>query len=79
MAYSTKIHDPAFDRYRQNSKNYGFLFGLGLAVAAIAGSLVGAACGARAIPGEWLGMLHGWPGLKAVDLGDAALELAAGH
>ncbi|NAZ17158.1 ADP-ribosylglycohydrolase family protein [Glutamicibacter soli] len=48
-------------------------------VAAIAGSLVGAACGARAIPGEWLGMLHGWPGLKAVDLGDAALELAAGH
>ncbi len=37
MAYSTKIHDPAFERYRQNSKNYGFLFGLGLAVVAIAG------------------------------------------
>lgn len=37
MAYSTKIHDPAFERYRQNSKNYAFLFGLGLALVAIAG------------------------------------------
>ncbi len=37
MAYSTKIHDPAFERLRQNSRNYSFLFGLGLAVAAIAG------------------------------------------
>jgi len=37
MAYSTKIHDPAFERYRQNSKTYCFLFGLGLALAAIIG------------------------------------------
>lgn len=47
-------------------------------VAAIAGSLIGAACGARAIPGDWLGMLHGWPGLAASDLDELALNLASG-
>jgi ADP-ribosyl-[dinitrogen reductase] hydrolase len=37
-------------------------------VAAIAGSLVGAAYGVPAIPNRWLRMLHGWPGLRARDL-----------
>ncbi len=46
-------------------------------VAAIAGSLIGAACGASAIPGPWLGMLHGWPGLTAAELNGIALELFA--
>ncbi|MDZ7262559.1 MAG: ADP-ribosylglycohydrolase family protein, partial [candidate division KSB1 bacterium] len=34
-------------------------------VAAIAGALLGARWGAAALPGEWTGMLHGWPGLDA--------------
>lgn len=34
-------------------------------VAAIAGALVGARWGASRIPGEWLDVLHGWPGLDA--------------
>ncbi len=37
-------------------------------VAAIAGSLVGAAYGASAVPGEWRRGLHGWPGLRGRDL-----------
>ena len=37
MAYSTKIHDQAFDKYLQNSKNWKFQFSLTLAVLAIAG------------------------------------------
>lgn len=37
-------------------------------VAAIAGSLLGAAYGASAIPARWRRLLHGWPGLRARDL-----------
>lgn len=37
-------------------------------VAAIAGGLLGAAYGASAVPAEWQGVLHGWPGLRAPDL-----------
>ena len=37
-------------------------------VAAIAGSLVGGAYGASAVPAEWRRKLHGWPGLRARDL-----------
>jgi ADP-ribosyl-[dinitrogen reductase] hydrolase len=37
-------------------------------VAAIAGSLVGAAYGASAVPAEWRRGLHGWPGLRSRDL-----------
>ena len=37
-------------------------------VAAIAGGLVGARWGASAVPGEWLRIVHGWPGLTAADL-----------
>lgn len=44
-------------------------------VAAIAGALIGAIEGADAIPGEWKGLVHGWPALTAADL--AALAEAA--
>jgi ADP-ribosyl-[dinitrogen reductase] hydrolase len=37
-------------------------------VAAIAGGLLGAACGASAIPAQWAAILHGWPGMAAADL-----------
>lgn len=37
-------------------------------VAAIAGALGGAVCGASALPQEWVGVLHGWPGYSAGDL-----------
>ena len=45
-------------------------------VAAIAGSLVGAAYGLPAIPEDWLDKLHGWPGLDAKSLVDLSLKLA---
>jgi ADP-ribosyl-[dinitrogen reductase] hydrolase len=45
-------------------------------VAAIAGSLLGAAHGASAIPAEWLEVVHGWPGLRADDLRDLARRVA---
>ncbi len=37
MAYSNKIHDQAFDKYLQNSKNWKFQFSLILAALAIIG------------------------------------------
>ena len=37
-------------------------------VAAIAGGILGARFGASQLPTEWLERLHGWPGLKAMDL-----------
>ncbi|WP_071288810.1 ADP-ribosylglycohydrolase family protein [Mycolicibacterium llatzerense] len=37
-------------------------------VAAIAGSLLGAAYGASAVPVQWRTLLHGWPGTTAHDL-----------
>src|SRR5260370_685433 len=43
-------------------------------VAAIAGGLLGAACGASAVPAGWQAILHGWPGATAGDL--AALAAA---
>lgn len=43
--------------------------------AAIAGGLIGAAYGADAIPADWAGMLHGWPGLDAAGLRALAGQL----
>ncbi|WEO76409.1 ADP-ribosylglycohydrolase family protein [Cryobacterium sp. SO2] len=43
-------------------------------VAAIAGELVGARWGASAVPGEWMRIVHGWPGLKAADLVDLGMD-----
>ncbi len=37
MSYSTRINDPAFDRYLRNSRKWKFQFSLILAVVAIAG------------------------------------------
>ncbi len=37
-------------------------------VAAIAGTLLGAAAGASALPAEWTDPLHGWPGIDAREL-----------
>lgn len=45
-------------------------------VAAIAGSLLGAAYGIAAIPFEWTRNLHGWPGYGARDLMEIGLALA---
>ncbi|MGB3330325.1 MAG: ADP-ribosylglycohydrolase family protein [Thermomicrobiales bacterium] len=45
-------------------------------VAAIAGSLLGAACGASAIPPRWSVRLHGWPGIDAAGLTALALTIA---
>lgn len=42
-------------------------------VAAIAGSLIGAAAGASAVPALWRRPLHGWPGLTARDLTELAV------
>ncbi|MCQ2001463.1 ADP-ribosylglycohydrolase family protein [Arthrobacter zhaoxinii] len=47
-------------------------------VAAIAGSLLGAAYGYSAVPFEWRRNLHGWPGLRAHDLMTLGVELASG-
>ncbi|MDW4572960.1 ADP-ribosylglycohydrolase family protein [Microbacterium sp. M3] len=45
-------------------------------VAAIAGSLAGAIHGANAVPQEWIGVLHGWPGIDAAELERLALRAA---
>jgi ADP-ribosylglycohydrolase len=45
-------------------------------VAAIAGSLLGAAHGASALPAEWREVVHGWPGLGADDLRDLAQRVS---
>jgi hypothetical protein len=37
-------------------------------VAAIAGGILGSKLGASQLPSEWTELLHGWPGLKAMDL-----------
>ena len=47
-------------------------------VAAIAGSLLGAAYGASAIPLEWRVLLHGWPGIRARDLVGLGTAIARG-
>ncbi|CAN5406197.1 N/A [soil metagenome] len=41
-------------------------------VAAIAGSLAGAAAGADGIPQQWRDIVHGWPGLRGEDLAELA-------
>lgn len=45
-------------------------------VAAIAGAVLGARWGASAVPFTWGRLLHGWPGLRAHDLGRLALRTA---
>lgn len=47
-------------------------------VAAIAGALLGARWGTAALPDRWLGMLHGWPGLRADGVRELALEIVRG-
>lgn len=37
MAYSLKIHDPSFDAYLKNTKDYRFQFAFALAIIAVAG------------------------------------------
>lgn len=44
-------------------------------VAAIAGALLGACHGARAVPKDWVSKVHGWPGLDALSL----VALASTH
>lgn len=41
-------------------------------IAAIAGSLLGAWCGADAIPREWTDVVHGWPGYDGAGLRELA-------
>lgn len=45
-------------------------------VAAIAGGLLGALHGASAVPPRWRADVHGWPGLRADDLIELALQTA---
>ncbi|TQS43866.1 ADP-ribosylglycohydrolase family protein [Cryptosporangium phraense] len=47
-------------------------------VAAIAGALLGASCGASAVPAEWRAIVHGWPGLDADGLEALALACRRG-
>lgn len=44
-------------------------------VAAIAGGLIGAACGASAVPPPWRDKLHGWPGLRAHGLAQLTRQI----
>jgi ADP-ribosylglycohydrolase len=46
-------------------------------VAAIAGGLLGAACGASAVPAEWQAILHGWPSATAADLAVLAAAITS--
>jgi ADP-ribosylglycohydrolase len=46
-------------------------------VAAIAGSLLGAAYGASAVPSQWRSMLHGWPGITGAELAGLAEGIVA--
>lgn len=48
-------------------------------VAAIAGALAGARWGATTIPGDWLALLHGWPGLTGAGLRDLAESTFSDH
>lgn len=48
-------------------------------VAAIAGGLLGGAYGMSAIPERWVGLLHGWPGMRARDLIDLATGIVGGQ
>lgn len=46
--------------------------------AAIAGQLLGAIYGMSSVPSSYLSMVHGWPGLTALDLADIALAMTTG-
>ena len=51
-------------------------------VAAIAGGLLGAAHGEKAIPAEWSRAVHGWPGMtggQLADLAQAVVVKASAH
>lgn len=43
-------------------------------VASIAGALVGAIHGTGWIPMEWMGMVHGYPGINLYDLDKLVIE-----
>ncbi|RYC05659.1 ADP-ribosylglycohydrolase family protein [Nocardioides zhouii] len=47
-------------------------------VAAIAGALLGARWGMSAVPAAWRRVLHGWPGLRALDLEHLAVLTVRG-
>jgi len=47
-------------------------------VAAIAGGLAGARWGQSAIPAAWQRIVHGWPGLRAIDLVRLSSEIVGG-
>ncbi|MCH1867428.1 ADP-ribosylglycohydrolase family protein [Nocardioides sp. CFH 31398] len=47
-------------------------------VAAIAGGLLGARWGVTAVPLAWQRILHGWPGLRTIDLTALAVRIAVG-
>ncbi|MEO7146607.1 MAG: ADP-ribosylglycohydrolase family protein, partial [Terrimesophilobacter sp.] len=47
-------------------------------VAAIAGGLVGARWGVSAVPAAWQRILHGWPGLRSLDLVRLSSEVVSG-
>lgn len=73
-AYSSIVHTPVpehdmpclhFQQALQRAVQIG---GDTDTVAAIAGALLGARWGLTAIPAKWTVMLHGWPGLRAIDL-----------
>lgn len=46
-------------------------------IAAIAGSLLGAWCGAAAIPREWTDVVHGWPGVDGRGLRELAEAISS--
>lgn len=47
-------------------------------VASIAGAMLGARWGVGAVPSEWRGMVHGYPGLTAADLESLAVQAVSG-
>jgi ADP-ribosyl-[dinitrogen reductase] hydrolase len=47
-------------------------------VAAIAGSLIGAARGVSSVPAEWRRVIHGWPGMTYRDLLGLGIVIASG-
>jgi len=47
-------------------------------VASIAGAMLGARWGARALPAEWRAMVHGWPNATGEDLVNLATQIVTG-
>jgi ADP-ribosyl-[dinitrogen reductase] hydrolase len=80
-AWSSIIHTPIPEdepkRHVQNTLENAVRIGNDTdTVAAIAGTLLGAAWGASAVPAEWQDAMHGWPGYTTSDL--VRLSRAAG-